>query len=131
MRSRTWLGRGMREPLRDDRPMRVLSLPLSWLLGNLLLVERILGSRKRGWSRHQPTPYTRVRTLDRVLSSSRISGSHLSALSLFSCLVSVGLSNKASKPQVCQLPSSQDVRSRSGERGLLALLRFSSRSRSG
>src|SRR3989441_9733059 len=121
----------MREPLPDDRPMTMLSRQLFWLLGNLPLVERIPRSRKRGSSRRQPIPYTRVQTLDRVLSSSRISGSHLSALSPFSCLVSVGLSNKASKPQVCQLPSSQDVRSRSGERGPLALLRSSSRSRSG
>src|SRR5438105_1189955 len=121
----------MREPPRDNCLLTGLFPQLSWLLGNLPLGERILGSRKRGWSRHQPTPYTRVRTLDRVLSSSRISGSHLSALSPFSCLASAGLSNKASKPQVFQLPSSQDVRSRSGERALLALLRFSSRSRSG
>src|SRR5467141_3324870 len=121
----------MREPLRDDRPMRVLSLPLSWLLGNLPLVERILGSRKRGSSRHLPIQCRRVRTLDRSLSSSRISGSHLSALSPSSCLASVGLSGRANKPQVCQLLFSQGEASRSEERGLLVLSRSASRSRSG
>ena len=46
---------GMREPLPDDRPMTMLSRQLFWLLGNLPLVERIPGSRKRGSSRCQPS----------------------------------------------------------------------------
>ncbi len=45
----------MREHLPDDRPMTMLSRQLFWLLGNLPLVERIPGSRKRGSSRRQPS----------------------------------------------------------------------------